>query len=169
MEWAVKLIGTIAIVAAGVLIGNRRVAALKGRAEILSEMIQLLTDVKNNFLYRQSDLIFALNNIAARQYNRLDINLSSISSIAYKEEVGVRINGSKNIPLLLNAEQQEKFKECLTLIGLGTLSEECDRLDYYINYFKHEQEAAILYEQNNRKLYYAMSVYVSIIVAVILI
>ncbi len=168
MEWIIKIIGIAALIVAGFLAGNFKVTALKAKGEILEEIVTLLNCIKNNFLYRQSNVIAALNDADSIGYKHLDIRFDSLNCTEYKSELTKRITKSKNIPVLLNKNQDDKFKESLLLIGTGTLTEECDRLNFYINYFEKEHKLAVEFERCNKKLYYTMSLYISIVLAVIL-
>ncbi len=169
MEWITKILGILTIVFVGVMLGKKSVEHLKKKVLILSEIIEVLTSVKNNFMYRHNDLITAFNEADLTQRRYFDISLKNLDSTLFKEELTTRLNGCIHIKLLLSETQKEKLYDSMLGIGIGSLAEECGKLGYYINYFEQERESAKTYYKENQRLFYAISLYASIVLAVILI
>ncbi len=169
MEWSIKLIGAVIIISVGIMIGKYSVNRLSGRGGMLSEIIDVLGSIHNNFLYRQSDVITALNEAGEIQRKFFTVNLLKLNNTDFKRALEKRLQSCDNLKIFLNDSQHEKLYDALLLIGTGSLEEECGRLMYYIEYFNGELRNATDYEKKNRKLYFAMSVYASIVLSLILI
>ncbi len=169
MEWIIKLIGVAIIIIFGILVGRKSVERLKNRVEILSEIISVLSSVKNSFLFRHSDLLTAFNEAEMIRRRYFDVTLSKLEGTRFKEQLTARLNNATFINILLSKVQKDKLYDSLLEIGIGSLEEECGRLDYYINFFRSEMENANVFYKENQRLYYAISLYASIVLSVILI
>ncbi len=169
MELMLKVCGVIAILLSGVLIGRNMISSLKKRKKILLEVIEVLTAIKNNFQYRQSDVITAFSKAEEVERECLDLRLDSFTNTSFQEELAVRYDSSTAIKRLLTPRQSGMFREALLGIGAGSLKEECDRLEYYIKYFTDESVSAVETENRNKKVIMALSVYVAVVLSVILI
>ncbi len=168
MGTANELIGSAFIIFVGFAIGQYITKRLRCKVMMLLEITEALKSIHNDFLYRQSDVIVAFAEADKIKRRYFDLSLKDLKNAHFKEQLDKRIAENVNIERLLNDAQIEKLADSLLLIGTGSLEEECGRLGYYINYFNSEYSLAIEYEKRNKKLFLAMSLYASIVLAVIL-
>lgn len=169
MQITTKIIGIIFIMSFGFLLSKSIVGLLGRRSGILLEICRILKSIKNSFYFRQSNAIFAFNSAMLENHRYFDMDISNIPAKDFKKELSKRFENSQNINLLLNPRQKELLRETLLCCGTGTVDEECDRLDYFINYFNEEYTAANSYEMRNKKLFVALSFYLSIVIAVVIV
>ncbi len=164
-----NIIGAAALIAAGVFTGKTALALLSRKGRVLREVKDTITCIQSNFRYRGNDTLAAFNEAAKLENIVFDIDVSGMSATEFKQQLSTRIVSAQNTNILLNDEQKRMLKEALMCIGSGNVNEECDRLEFYINYFETEYKKAYEFEQRNKRLFLALSAYVSLVVVIVLI
>ncbi len=169
MSIIVDVAGVILLVGAGVFAGRAASSILCRKSKLLTDIKLLIQNIHNGFLYRNFDVITAFNEAGKTPMQLLDLDLTQLKEISFKTDLSQRLVHSKNVNLFLNDAQRQMLREALIMIGSGSLTEECDRLKYYMDYFETQLQKATEYERRNKKLFLAMSIYLSFVVAVVLI
>ncbi len=168
MELSIKLLGATAIILCGFLVAKHIVDRGGRQKTLLTEVVDLLTFINNNFYYRRSNVTDIFKEAQKIERTCLDLEFDNLNNKEYEKELIYRISQSDGLNRLMSARQREMFIKALKNIGVGSLEEECSRLEYYINYFKEEYAILAERDRKNRRVCLGMCIYASVVVTVIL-
>ncbi len=168
MELTIKIVGATSIILCGFLVAKFFIDQSGRKLTILTEVVDLFSFIHNNFYYRRSSVVETLEEAQKIERVCLDLKLDNFSNVDYKAELDDRIGQSDGLNKLLTTRQREMFCDALKNIGVGSLDEECSRLEYFISYFKSELEIFTGREMKNRRVCLGMCIYASLVLTVIL-
>ncbi len=155
MQIIVKLIGCAFVLACGIITGYNKGRQFIFKADILEDMVSILTDIKNSICYRRATSYNAINAaVRAGSIKRVKIQNNFCDTPDFHEHLRHALDEfyeeSKNY---VNDDDFDYFKEALLQLGSFDKDEEAQKLTYAINTLKKSFEHASTQAIVQMKLY----------------